>query len=121
MDEIGAIAYLHAKAGREEEVEKFLKFVKSLIVKESGTTIFCAVKFGPERYAIFETFRNEEALNQHRTGKVMDLFFAKAKELFDPLPVADHFKVVAIKGQGDKRLTHTHSSLVSSPRVHPSH
>ena len=38
MDKLAILALLHAKAGKENEVEQFLKSAQPLAVSEAGTT-----------------------------------------------------------------------------------
>jgi quinol monooxygenase YgiN len=115
MDKGGMLVLFHAKAGKEREVEKFLKSVLPLANNEVGTTAFYAFRLGPARFGIFDTFRNEEARKAHLNGKLVDAFFA-ALELAEPDPKVERLEILAAKGPGAGRLTSNHSSVASSSR-----
>ena len=55
-DKFALLALLHAKEGKEQEVEAFLKSAQPLAVKETGTTTWYAVKLEPVRIRYFRHF-----------------------------------------------------------------
>jgi hypothetical protein len=61
MDKFALLVLLTAKAGKEKELEEFLKSAQPLAVREAGTTTWYAVKFAPGRFGIFDTFKDEPA------------------------------------------------------------
>jgi len=61
MEKLALYAMLEAKAGKEQEVESFLKSAQPLAVRESGTTAWYALKLGPSKFGIFDTFRTSRA------------------------------------------------------------
>jgi hypothetical protein len=63
MDKFAIWAQLEAKPGKEAEIEAFLNSAQPLAVQESGTTTWYALKIGPSRYGIFDTFADENARN----------------------------------------------------------
>jgi quinol monooxygenase YgiN len=97
MDKFGLLALLEAKAGKEQEVEEFLKSAQPLAVKETGTTTWYAVKLGPSKFGIFDTFRNEEGRNAHLTGEIAKALFAKAEDLFAAPPQVEKLEILAAK------------------------
>ena len=82
MDKFAIWAYLEAKPGKDQEVEAFLKSAQPLAEKETGTTTWFALKIGPSKYGIFDTFPDEKSREAHLTGEIAKALFAKAKELF---------------------------------------
>ena len=81
MDKFALLVLLTAKAGKEKELEDFLKSAQPLAAREAGTTTWYAVKFGPGRFGIFDTFKDETGRNAHLSGAIAKALFAKADEL----------------------------------------
>jgi quinol monooxygenase YgiN len=100
MDKFALLALLDAKAGKEEEVEEFLKSAQPLAVAEAGTTTWYAFKLGPSRFGIFDTFPNEEARTAHATGEIAKALFARAEELFATPPQIEALDILAWKAPG---------------------
>jgi len=100
MDKFAIWAQLEAKPGKEQEVEAFLKSAQPLAEKESGTTTWYALKIGPSKYGIFDTFANEESRNAHLTGEIAKALFAKAEDLFAEEPKIDKPEILAAKAPG---------------------
>ncbi|MGB6724279.1 MAG: antibiotic biosynthesis monooxygenase [Terracidiphilus sp.] len=88
---------LHAKPGKEAEVEEFLKSAQPLAVQESGTTTWYAVKLGPAKFGIFDTFRNEEGRKAHLNGPIAKALMAKAGELLAEPPQLEMLDILASK------------------------
>ena len=97
MDKFAIWAQLEAKPGKEQEVEAFLKSAQPLAVQEQGTTTWFALKIGPSKYGIFDTFPTEEARNAHLTGEIAKALFAKAADLFAKAPEIDKPEILAAK------------------------
>jgi quinol monooxygenase YgiN len=100
MDKFAIWAQLEAKPGKEAEVEEFLKSAQPLAVAELGTTTWYALKIGPSRYGIFDTFTDEAGRNAHLTGEIAKALFAKAEELFVRAPEIDKPEILAAKAPG---------------------
>ncbi|MFZ0302460.1 MAG: antibiotic biosynthesis monooxygenase [Terracidiphilus sp.] len=97
MDKFAILALLHAKPGKEAEVEEFLKSAQPLAVQESGTTTWYAVKLGPAKFGIFDTFRNEEGRKAHLNGPIAKALMAKAGELLAEPPQLEMLDILASK------------------------
>jgi hypothetical protein len=65
MDKFAILASLNARPGKEAEVEAFLKSAQPLVMQETGTTAWYAIKTGPATFGIFDTFVEKKA------GKLM--------------------------------------------------
>lgn len=85
MDRLALLALLDAKAGKEKELEEFLKSALPLAQPEPGTTSWYALKLGPERFGIFDTFKSEDGRDAHLTGAIAKALMAKADELLPSL------------------------------------
>ncbi len=97
MDRFALLVILHAKAGKESEVEEFLISARPLVLQEMGTTSWYAIKLDSARYGIFDTFPDESSRNAHLNGEVAKLLFAKASELFAETPVVERPEILASK------------------------
>ncbi len=100
MDKFAIWAQMEAKPGKEQEVEAFLKSAQPLAEQESGTTTWYALKIGPSKYGIFDTFANEDARNAHLGGEIAKALFAQAEDLFVRAPEIDKPEILAVKAPG---------------------
>jgi len=82
MDQVAIWAVVESKPGKENEVEAFLKSAQPLAEREAETTSWYAVKIGPSKFGIFDTFPDEKGRQAHLTGEIAKALFAKAPELF---------------------------------------
>lgn len=97
MDKFALLALLEAKPGKESEVEEFLKSAQPLATKEPDTTTWYAVKLGPNKFGIFDTFKNEDGRNAHLSGEIAKALFAKAEELLAKPPQVEKLEILASK------------------------
>ena len=97
MDKFAIWAQLEAKPGKEKEVEEFLKSAQPLAEQEKGTSTWFALKLGPLKYGIFDTFADEKARDAHLNGAIAKALFSKAKELFAKAPEIDKPEILAAK------------------------
>lgn len=86
MDKFAIWSRMEVKPGKEQEVEEFLKYAKSLIEQEPGTTTFYALRIGPNTYGTFDTFTDEVARDAHANGPVAKALLAKVEDLFTQAP-----------------------------------
>ena len=97
MDRFALLALLEAKPGKEKEVEEFLKSAQPLAARETGTTTWYAVKLGPAKFGIFDTFKDEAGRNAHLSGEIAKALFAKADELLAKPPQVEKLEILASK------------------------
>ena len=97
MSRVAIWAELEAKPGKEREVEAFLKSAQPLAEQEAGTLSWYAIKMGPGRYGIFDTFADENGRNAHLNGEIAKALFAKAKDLLAKAPDIAKPEVLAVK------------------------
>ena len=88
---------LRAKAGKESEVEAFLREGLSAVMEEHDTTTWFAVRFGHDDFAIFDTFPGDTGRLAHLAGKVGRALIAKTPVLLDAMPHIEHAQVLAYK------------------------
>jgi quinol monooxygenase YgiN len=97
MGKLAIWAQLEAKPGKEKELEDFLKSAQPLAEREPGTVTWYAIKMGPGKYGIFDTFNDENGRNAHLNGDIAKALFAKADQLLASAPKIDKPEVLASK------------------------
>jgi quinol monooxygenase YgiN len=97
MGKLAIWAQLEAKPGKEQEVETFLKSAQPLAEKEQGTISWYAIKMGPSKYGIFDTFADENGRNAHLNGEIAKALFSKAQDLFVKSPEIAKPEILASK------------------------
>ena len=97
MDTRAILALVEAKPGKEKELEAFLKSAQPLAVSEPATTTWYAVKLGPARYGIFDTFPDDDGRQAHLAGPIAKALLAKADELLAKPPQVEMLEILASK------------------------
>jgi quinol monooxygenase YgiN len=97
MGKLAIWAQLEAKAGKEKELEQFLKSAQTLAEREAATISWYAIKMGPGKYGIFDTFADENGRNAHLNGEIAKALFAKAEELLAQAPRIEKPEILAFK------------------------
>ena len=64
---------------------------------ETETVSWYAIKMGPGKYGIFDTFADENGRNAHLNGAIAKALFAKAEDLFAKAPEIAKPEVLAAK------------------------
>lgn len=100
MEKFALLGLLKAKPGKEKEVEQFLKSALPLAQAEPGTDRWYAVKIGPDRFGIFDTFHDEGGRNAHLSGEIAKALMAKAGELLAEPPQIEKLEILAAKTPG---------------------
>src|SRR5260370_19727796 len=95
MEAIGLLVTLEARAGKESDAEAFLKSAKPLAQDEKGTLKWYAIKLGPGKFVIFDSFRNEAGRDAHLTGEIAKALGARASELLAVPPQIEKVEVLA--------------------------
>ena len=68
-----------------------------LVEAEPKTVSWFAIKIGPYRYGIFDTFADDSGRDTHLNGKVAQALKEKAGELLAKPPSIDKIDVIASK------------------------
>lgn len=97
MDTRAILALLVAKTGKEQELEAFLKSAQPLAEAEPATTTWYAVKLGPGRFGIFDTFKDDAGRQAHLSGEIAKALFARADELLATAPQIEMLEILASK------------------------
>jgi quinol monooxygenase YgiN len=98
MSKLAIWAQFEAKPGKEKELEEFLKSAQPLAEREPQTITWYAMKMGPGKFGIFDTFADENGRNAHLNGEIAKALFAKADELLAKPPEIAKPEVLASKG-----------------------
>jgi quinol monooxygenase YgiN len=88
---------LEAKAGKEKDVEAFLKGGLAIVQDEPATTAWFAIRMGPSTFGIFDAFPNEAGRQAHLTGRVAAALMANAATLLSAPPSIEKVDVLAAK------------------------
>ena len=97
MEKLGILAVLEAKPGKEREVELFLKSALPMAEEERQTVSWYAMKLGPSRFGIFDTFADQSGREAHLKGEIAKALFARADELLAKPPVIEQSEILAVK------------------------
>ena len=97
MSRVAIWAQLEARPGKEKEIEEFLKSAQPLAVLEPDTLSWYAVKLGPGKYGIFDTFADERGRNAHLNGEIAKALFARAGDLLAKPPEISKPEILAVK------------------------
>jgi quinol monooxygenase YgiN len=102
MITVALFVRLEAKAGKEREVEEFLRDGLAVVRQEPATTAWFAIRLGPSTFGIFDAFPDEAGRQAHLSGQVAAALMAKASELLSQPPAIEKVDVLASKlpGQG---------------------
>jgi quinol monooxygenase YgiN len=95
MEAIGLLVTLEARPGKEADAEAFLKSAQPLALNENGTLKWYAIKLGPGKFGIFDTFANEGGRNAHLSGEIAKALGARANELFATPPQIAKVEILA--------------------------
>ena len=95
MEAIGLLVTLEARAGKEADAEAFLKSAQPLALNENETLKWYAIKLGPGKFGIFDTFGNEGGRNAHLSGEIAKALGARANELFATPPQIEKVEILA--------------------------
>lgn len=97
---LGLLVRLESKAGKEADVEKFLRDGLPLVQEEPATSVWFALRLGKSTFGIFDAFPDEAGRKAHLSGKVAEALFAKAPDLFSQPPVVESIDILASKLPG---------------------
>jgi quinol monooxygenase YgiN len=93
----GLIVRLESRAGREEDVARFLADALPLVQAEPRTVAWLAVRIGPTSFAIVDVFPDDEGRRAHLAGPVAAALLGRAEELLAEPPAIEEVDVVAAK------------------------
>ena len=95
--QVGILATLKAKPGKESEVEEFLKSALPLANQEEGTIVWFALRLGTSTFGIFDAFAEETGREAHLSGPIAAALMSKWKDLLAEPPKIEKIDVLAAK------------------------
>jgi quinol monooxygenase YgiN len=95
--QVGIMAILKAKPGKEDEVEQFLKSALPLANQEDGTLVWFAFRLGTSTFGIFDAFADETGREAHLSGPIAAALMSKWKDLLAEPPKIEKIDVLAAK------------------------
>ena len=97
MVKYALLARVEAKAGKEADVEQFLKSALPLAQAEPATRAWYAWKIDAKTFGIFDTFDDEAGRSAHLSGEIAKALMANASTLLAKPPVIEMLEVLAAK------------------------
>jgi quinol monooxygenase YgiN len=97
MSTVALLVVLEAKTGQEAELASFLASALPLVQDEPQTAAWFAVRLGPSRFAIFDTFPDEAGREAHLAGRVAAALMERAPNLLAQQPSIEHAEILAEK------------------------
>jgi quinol monooxygenase YgiN len=94
---LGLLVRMEAKAGREMDVENFLREALPLVDDEPGTIAWFGIRLGPSTFGIVDAFPTEDARQAHLNGRVGSALMERASELLAQPPAIEQFDILAAK------------------------
>ena len=97
MEKLALYVRLKPRAGKEKEIEAFLKQGAVMAQDEPGTERWFAIVEDDGAYSVFDTFNDEAARDAHLNGEIAKALMGKADEYFTEPPHISKIKVLAEK------------------------
>jgi len=97
MVKLALLVRLEARAGKEAEVESFLRSGLPIVQEEPATIAWFGIRLGPTTFGIFDAFPDEAGRQAHLSGRVAAALMANAPELLAQPPVIEKVDVLAAK------------------------
>lgn len=97
---VGLLARIVAKPGKEAEVEALLTGALGLARDEPATTVWFALKLSASEFGIFDAFADDAGRQAHLNGRIAAALMGKADELLAEPPRIDGVEVLAAKLAG---------------------
>src|SRR5262245_58609129 len=100
MVSVGLLVILDAKAGKETEVENFLRDALPLAEQEPATTAWFAIRIDQSRFGIVDFFPEDAGRQTHLSGPIAQALGQRADELLAAAPNIQPIDVLAHKLPG---------------------
>jgi quinol monooxygenase YgiN len=97
MVSAGLLIRLHARPGKEQEIENLLRDGLCLIEDEPGTTAWLALRINCATFGLFEAFDEDAGRQAHLSGKVAAVLTERSDELFTRPPTIEKVGILAAK------------------------
>jgi quinol monooxygenase YgiN len=94
---VGFLVLLEAKSGKGDELAAFLQAGRELALAEEDTVSWYAFKISETRYAIFDTFANEDGRTAHIYGEIAKALATITDDLLAGEPSIQPVDIIAAK------------------------
>lgn len=94
---LGLLATLEAKPGKEQALADFLVAGQALAQAEAGTVVWYAFRIDERTFGIFDAFESEDARQAHVNGEIPRALAEHGAELLAGDPVIRPVDVLASK------------------------
>lgn len=97
MYTVALFVRLEAKAGKENDVAKFLETGLALANQEATTPVWFALRLGPTTFGVFDAFTDEGGRAAHLNGPIATALMAQAPELLAQPPSIERVDILGAK------------------------
>ncbi|MEO3808441.1 antibiotic biosynthesis monooxygenase [Sphaerisporangium sp. B11E5] len=97
MVTVGLLVRIHARPGKEHEIEEMLRDEIGLIEDESECAAWFTLRIDTATYGIFDTFDSDDGRRSYLLGKVQTALLLRADELFTRPPTIEKVDLLAAK------------------------
>jgi quinol monooxygenase YgiN len=94
---VGILALLEAKTGKGDELAAFLQAGRELALAETDTVTWYAFKISETRYAIFDTFADQDGRTAHINGEIAKALARITDDLLAGEPSIQPVDIIAAK------------------------
>ncbi|RCG32100.1 antibiotic biosynthesis monooxygenase [Sphaerisporangium album] len=105
MISVGLLVRVHARPGREHDVEDFLRDGLALIEDEEQCTAWVALRINCTTFGVFNAFGEECGRRAHLAGRLAEALLDRSDELFTRPPTIERVEVLAAKLPGEREPT----------------
>jgi len=100
MVTVGLLVRVEAKPGKEDAVAEFLTSLQATVERESRTTAWFAIRFGPTSFGVFDAFPDDESRRAHMASEVAAALIAGMDELLASSPSYEEVDLLGSKLPG---------------------
>lgn len=97
MVTVGLLVTLKARAGKEAEVEAFLRRGLALAAEEPKTTVWFAIRLASDTFGVFDAFADDSGRKAHLAGPIAQALMANAEVLLAEPPKIQPIDVLGAK------------------------
>jgi quinol monooxygenase YgiN len=94
---VGILVLLEARSGKGDELAAFLEAGRQLAIAEEGTVTWYAFKISETRYAIFDTFADQDGRTAHINGEMAKALATITDDLLAGEPSIQPVDIIAVK------------------------
>ncbi|MEU9884987.1 antibiotic biosynthesis monooxygenase [Sphaerisporangium sp. NPDC051017] len=102
MISVGLLVRVHARPGREHDVEDFLRDGLALIENEGRCPAWVALRINCTTFGLFNAFGEECDRRAYLAGRLVEALRDRSDELFIRPPTVERVDVLAAKLPGER-------------------